>query len=145
MNWKEEAKSNLRRYYGQKSALDNLRERHMALREQFGALKSACSDKSPVQGGGSQMEDSLINNIVERDRLSLNYRATGRLVKLTERGLYALTDRQRRILELFYMARQEGYIDRLCEEMHLERSRVYILQDEALYQFTISMYGITDY
>lgn len=144
MNWREEAKLNLRQYRSQKEALENIKERHAALLSQFGALKGGCSDRDPVQGGCSRMEDSLINNIVERDRLSLNYRATRRLVHLTERGLSGLGERHRRVLELFYIDRRPGYLDRLMEELHVERSRVYQIHDDALYWFTIAMYGIPE-
>jgi hypothetical protein len=59
--------------------------------------------------------------------------------------LEGLDDRERLVLERFYIQRTRGHVERLMDELHFEKSRVYQCKDEALYKFTISMYGLIDY
>ncbi len=67
-----------------------------------------------------------------------------RLVKLTERGLSQLTDEERRVLERFFIYRGGRHVDDLMEELCYERTRIYELKDEALYKFTVAMYGMPE-
>ena len=145
MNWQKEAVSDLRSYKGRKQALDNMALRRAALEDRFQSVRCASADAAPVQGGSSRMEDSLINNIVERERLYWTMDATRRLVEMTERGLSGLTDQQRTVLDKFYIDRPANHVDWLSENLCYEKSRVYQLKDEALYTFTVSMYGLVDY
>ena len=91
------------------------------------------------------VEDSMINNIAERQRLDLNMAATKRLIELTERGLSALDDRQRIVLEKFFIDRPIRHVEWLMERFCVEQSQIYRMKDEALYSFTISMFGLIDY
>ncbi|MBR5558997.1 MAG: hypothetical protein IKU72_01975 [Oscillospiraceae bacterium] len=142
MDWKREAEQELKQYAGRCRALKNIKLRHQALKEEMTALRGASTDRIPVRGGCSRMEDALVNNIVERQRLELTYKFTHKLVDLTKRGLDSLQPQERELLHKFYVEDNNYTADRLCEEMHLERSRIYRLKDQALYNFTISMYGI---
>lgn len=145
MNWQKEAIFDLKNYQPRKQSLENIKERIRALQEKSRSIKSAFSDATPVQGGGNRMEDALINNIVERQRLALTYSATCRLVRLTERGLNGLAERDRLILNKFYIERAPGNVEQLMEDLHIEKSQVYRIKDNALYNLTIGMYGIIDY
>ena len=145
MNWQKEAVSELRRYRARRQSLDSMAERRAALEDAFRGIRSAAADATPVQGGANRMEDSLINNIVERERLYWTIEATRRLVELTERGLAGLDERQRTVLEKFYIDRPPDHVDWLSEHLCVEKSQVYRVKDEALYQFTVSMFGLIDY
>lgn len=145
MNWQKEAINDLRNYLPRKRAVESMRERKRALEEKFQSIKCVTMDADPVKGGGSRMEDNLLNNITERERLDLNIKATTRLLALTEKGLGYLDDRQRMILHSFYVERPNDHVGELMEKLHMERSRVYQLKDEALYRFTVGMFGIIDY
>lgn len=145
MNWQKEAESDLRNYIKRKESLDNIKERVRALQDEICSIKSASCDSVPIQGGGNRMEDSLINNIVKRKRLALAYRATSRLVLLTERGLESLTERERMVLEKFYIRRIPNHVGWLMDELVIEQSQVYRIKDDALYNFTVAMFGIIDY
>ena len=142
MDWKREAEYELKQYTGRCRALKNIKLRHQALKEEMTALKGASTDRIPVRGGASRMEDALVNNIVERQRLELTYKLTRKLVDLTKQGLEALSEQERDILTRFYVEEGKYTADRLCEELHLERTRIYRLKDQALYNFTINMYGM---
>jgi DNA-directed RNA polymerase specialized sigma subunit len=142
MDWKREAEQELKQYPGRCRALKNIKLRHQALKEEMVTLKGASTDRIPVRGGASRMEDALVNNIVERQRLELTYKLTHKLVDLTKQGLDSLSQQERDILTRFYIEEGKYTADNLCEELHLERSRIYRLKDQALYNFTINMYGI---
>lgn len=145
MNWQKEAIADLRCYRSRKMSIESMTERLKALEDKFGAIRCATTDSTPVMGGASRLEDNLINNIVERQRIGLNIDATRRLVELTEKGLEALSNNQRTVLDKFFVSRTDGYLEWLMENFHMEKSRIYELKDEALYSFTIGMYGVIDY
>lgn len=145
MNWKKAAEDDLRRYTAQKQSLQNIPERIQALQYSCTALKGSTCCSDPVQGGMSQMEDRLLDNIVSRERLKHTYKATQRLVQLVERGLVGLEEHERNVLDVFYMHRCKGHVEKLMEEFNYEKSQVYRIKDTALYKFTIAMYGLVDY
>lgn len=145
MDWKRAAMDDLRRYPFQKQSLENISTRVSALKQKFTTVKGTLSDATPVQGGASRIEDRMLDNIVERERLILTYRATKRLVDLVESGLAGLDDRERLVLERFFITRERAHVERLMEELHVEKTKVYSMKDQALYKFTICMYGLIDY
>ena len=145
MNWQKEAINDLRQYYARKQSLENMAERKLALEEKFKAIKCAMSDSTPVMGGASRIEDNMLNNIVERQKIDLNTEATSRLVKITERGLSGLNDQQRLVLEKFYMDSRMNHVEYLMDALGYENTRIYEIKDRALYAFTVSMFGIVDY
>lgn len=91
------------------------------------------------------MEEALVNNIVERDRLKLVYHATLKLVRLIERGLDGLTKEERICLDGFFIIRPKDYIDDLVKRLGYAPAQIYRLKDAALYKFTVRMYGIEEY
>ena len=145
MNWQKEAINDLRAYSSRVRAIENMSERIRLLESKYKTARSAMGNTGAVRGGGSKQEEMLINNIAERERLKLNLKATAELVKLTRKGLDNLDERQIQILNCFYIERFPGHVERLCEEYHVEQSRIYQLKDEALYKFTLGMYGIIDF
>jgi len=146
MDWKKCAIEDLHNYNARKESLENIIMRISALKDQSASVKcSMNSDKIPVQGGGSKIEDRILSNLVERERLKHTYHATKRLVELTERGLAGLDERGRLILERFFIAPAKGNVERLCGELGYEERNIYKLKDQALYDFTIREYGLMDY
>ena len=144
MNWAVIAIQRLRDYENRKQAIANIPAQIKTLEMQCEALRSANTDGTPVHGGTNKREDMLVNNITKREELKNNYRIAKREVELTEKGLAALSEEDRKILELFYINRPTDYIERLCEELCVERSRVYTLKDRALHNFTVVVYGIIE-
>lgn len=145
MDWKRAAIEDLRTYNKRKQSLENIREKIRSLDDQFKSIKMSSADITPIQGGGNKTEDNWINNITQRQRLQYTYAAAKRLVDLVEKGLSGLSDQQRTILTTFYIDRPQGHIDLLMERLHVEQAQIYRMKDDALYQFTVSMYGLIDY
>ena len=65
-------------------------------------------------------------------------------VSKVERGLSALSDEDRLILDRFYINPAKGNVDRLCGELHLEKSTVYDRKDKALRRYTLARYGCVE-
>lgn len=145
MNWKKEAENDLRSYERRLMSLENSREKMLALEDQMTATKSGMCDFTPVVGGGNKAQENMINCIAEIERLKFTIKSVERLVELTEKGLSMLTTEERKVLDLFYINRVKGHVERLTEELHLESSQIYRIKDAALYKFTTSIYGLIDF
>lgn len=145
MKWSDCAIQDLRKYNHLKASLESIPERMEALRCRFESIKGAATDKVPVKGGSSRYEDNLLDIIVEKERLQLLYKANKTLLDLIERGLSSLDKTERLVLDRFYIDRPKDHVEKLMEELNYEKSRVYEIKDQALYKFTIAMYGIVEY
>ena len=143
MNWRAEARKDLQSYPQRKASVQNIKEKIKILEEQMISLKGVAADE-PVMGGMSKQEERLLDNITERERLGFSLKITEELIKLTEQGLTTLDDRERQVLEGFYMQRTDNHVEKLCEKMHIEKTRLYEIKDNALKKFTIAMYGTVE-
>lgn len=145
MKWQDIATQDLKKYRYQKESLTNLLEKISILRLQYESVRCNVLDGEIVKGNGKRTEDFLLDNITQRKRLSLTYQASRRLVRLIERGLESLSDTDRLVLDAFYINKPENHIEFLIETLQYERAQIYRIKDEALYKFTIAMYGMEDY
>ena len=69
MNWKREAADKLKNYEAHKQALECLPKEIRRLESAYIGIRSATTDGTPISGGGSTREDSMLSNIVHRDEL----------------------------------------------------------------------------
>lgn len=146
MNWKQEAINDLRSVETKRQSLSSIKERISALECEFQSIKCVQTDSVSIKGGSTScVEDHMLNNIVERERLTHTYNATEKLVNLIERGFAELTDDEQAVLDKFFIHREHGHVETLIEELHLEKTSIYQIKDKAIYKFTISMYGISEY
>ena len=145
MTWKKISIERLKEYEARKEALELIPEQLETLEMSFTAIRAATTDGTPVAGGeGNKRENSLINNIVKREELTRSLDIARREVEVTEKGLAGLTDEQKRVLSLFYIHRTRNHVERLCEEMCYEKSKIYELKDEALRIFTMATCGVVE-
>lgn len=144
MDWKREAKAELRDLNVMREAVQNIPER-IAMIESRKTSLQASSDSTPVQGGGNHHEYRLLDLIVEGERLKYSLQAHRIRLQLIERGLSALNDEDRLIVTTFAEHRSAEAVDILTEQLFLERSRVYQRWDQALRRYTIAEYGLTDF
>ena len=145
LNWGVFAIQRLKDYNSRLNAFDSLKEQISALEDSFEAVRSSQTDKLPIQGGNiNNREDILIDNIATREELSINLELVNREIEITEKGLDVLSDTERQILNLFYMERPKGYIDRLCDELFISKTELYRQKDAALKKFTRACYGIVE-
>jgi hypothetical protein len=145
MNWCAFAIQRLKDYEARKEAAENLKEQIKNLENKFTSIRAATTDGTPVKGGNeNKREEMLINNIATREELQKNLDIVQTEIKITESGLSSLTAEENKILRLFYMQRQKGYVDRLCNELFVSKTELYRQKDEALKKFTMICYGIVE-
>lgn len=112
MNWKALATRRLRQYGAMKASLENLSQE----------LSLPCKPK---------MRHAL------EQRLS-NTRCW---VETVERGLSALNEEQRQVLELLYIDPRPNRLAALCAAQQREQSTIYRRRDTALERFTAALFG----
>lgn len=134
MDYKVLAKASLSEYCVTAAALENLQSRIAEIQTRLAVR--------PPQGEGA--EEERLSLIAEREHLRdiLDFRMEG--FSRIRRGLEALTREQRRVLEKFYINRTDSYIDDLMDELGYERRKIYYMHSEALRDFAIAMYGISE-
>ena len=132
MDWYIFSIKRLREYEMRKQSLDNIKEQISILESQFTGLKAATADGTPTGDNENRREDMLIHNISKREELKNNYKLVFRDISITENGLKALTEEERRILFVFFIERQKNYVERLCEELFISKTELYRRKDEAL-------------
>ena len=144
MDWKREAKTELRDLPVMREAVANIPERIKMIEAKKTSLQAA-SDSTPVQGGGNRNEDRLLDLIVEGERLKYSLQAHQIRLGLIERGLEALNEQEQLVVKTFAEHRSGEAVDILTATLYVERSRVYQLWDAALRRYTIAEYGLTDF
>ena len=144
MNWKFEAIEKLKEYTARKNAITSIPEEIKRLEEDAQRIRAASTDATPVQGGGSAREDMLLSNIVHREELQRRLSDALRWVEIVDGGLAVLTDEDRLVLDRFYIHPMRGNVDRLCDELAVEKAAVYKRKEKALHRFTVALYGATE-
>lgn len=144
MDWKREAADKLKCYEAKRTSLDRAQAELRRLEDDMTRIRSATTDGTPVSGGTSTREDAMVNNIAQREELKLAMKEATAWVKIVDGGLAVLDEEERHILDRFYIHRAKGNVERLCDELHLEKTRVYELKDKALRHFTLALYGVVE-
>ena len=143
MNWKQEAVDKLRRYNAMNLALENLPEQIRDLEDSVTQLRGIkprrITGTTPKRG-----DDFLLNNIVKRQELLLAYKNAKAWVGSVNRALSVLDEEGKRVLRDIYITPGCGNIGQLCETLGVEQSSVYRKRDEALYRFTVALYGTVE-
>lgn len=145
MSWQTIAIQRLRRYETQKLALSTIPEQLSVLDSEFEGLRSATLDGTPVTGTNSNTrEQMLVGNIAKREELKRNYKIAKDDSDITEKALAVLSEQEQRILYLFYVRRPPGHIQLLCNELFVEKTKLYMMKDEALVKFTRACSGVVE-
>lgn len=144
MNWKFEAIEKLKEYTARKNAITSIPEEIKRLEEDAQRIRAASTDATPVQGGGSTREDMLLTNIVHREELQRRLSDAKRWVDIVDGGLAVLSDEDRLVLDRFYIHPMRGNVDRLCDDLAIEKAAVYKRKEKALRRFTVALYGAVE-
>lgn len=144
MDWKREAVDKLRGYEARRRALESIPLEITRLESAAVSIRSAVTDATPVQGGGSGREDAILSNIANREELARALAQAESWVYLVDGALAVLGDEERLVLDRFYIHRAKGGVDRLCEELTVEKATAYRRRDSALRRFTLALYGTTE-
>lgn len=135
MDWKICAAEDLRRYNTMKIGILNARDKLRLLDVSKKRIASS------VQKGKS-LDARIVDSLVEAERLETSIKLSENLCALIERGLSALTDKERKILEDFYMRGTPKSALQLTYELGGSTRSIYRVRDNALEKFTLAMYGV---
>lgn len=143
MNWKKEAVNLLKEYPQRKESLLSLKQRHAMLQRELQELHEHAALPS-VKGELSAAQEQLLSCTTEQKQLQLNYQLAKLQLQWIERGLSALDEDERMVLEGFYQIGGPCIKSDLMDALCIERSALYLLKDRALRKFTMSMYGLLE-
>lgn len=138
MDWKAEAVEKLKSYQAKKLSLQITAEEidrlTLQIEEKYRTARRLKMTSKPE-------EAAPLDDIAHRAELLFERDNTRRWVDMMDKALSALSDDERLILDRFYINREADSIELLCEELCLERSRVYQLKDKAVRHFSLVLYG----
>ncbi len=143
MNWKKEAVNLLKEYPQRKDSLQSLKQRHAMLERELRELNEH-SGKPPVKGELTAAQEQLLSSTTEQKQLLLNYQLAKLQLQWIEKGLSALDEDERMVLEGFYLIGGPCVKSDLMDALCIERTALYQLKDRALRKFTMSMYGLLE-
>lgn len=143
MNWKSEAIERLNKYPAMSMALKNLPMEIDRLRLEAESIPSCSPDHVPSRRPAGPRDERLLNNMVRRKELTDAYENAKRWVDTTQNALEVLSDQEETILRRMYLESGKGVIGELCLEMGMEQSSIYRHRDQALYRFTMALYGVS--
>lgn len=143
MNWRKETVNDLKELKYLATYVDAYPDMLKELDARMTRVRSGKDEQTPVSGGGgTRVEDDWLSCIVKKERLAWQYGERRLKLERMHRALALLDDRERLVLEYFYVSRPKNHLDRLCDQLGYEKSQVYRLKDEALKNLTIALYGI---
>lgn len=124
----------LRNYNSLKTTVENLQDERIRT---DAAMKSTGGSLSPVpiHGGGCRQEEKMINGIAKKDMIEIQLKEKEATVRIIERTLSALTQREKRVLEVSYIYDSDNPVDRLCEELNVEEITVHRIKRRALQKY----------
>lgn len=125
----------------ERAALRNIPERIRTLELAFDGLRAANTEGTVVSGGENRRVETMLANIAERDELKRNLEITRREVEQVDSAMAKLSQDERLVLDRFYIHREHGHVDRLCEELGCEVANVYKIKNRALVQLARSLHG----
>lgn len=140
MDWKSEAEEKLRLYEVRRTSLEAIPCEIKRLEEEYTSIRRGRLG-GPARGGNRSPEDAMLTNIVRREELWSQLHNAQAWCALVEKGLAALSETDRLLLDRFYIHPEKDAASRLCEELDLqELSSVYRRRRRALQRFTRALY-----
>lgn len=140
MDWKTEAIFKLQNYNAKKMSLQVTAAEIDRLTMQIARKYKVARNQHA--GITTPADIAPLDDIVHREELQFVHDDTRRWIEVVDKALQALSDDERLILDRFYIERNEESVGQLCDELCLERSRVYQLKDKAIRHFTLVLYGV---
>ena len=142
MNWKNEAIERLTNYAAMVQAVENIPLELSRLEKASTGLRGCRTDKIRVSSSPSRQEDILLGNMIKQEALARSYENAKAWVDTTAKALSVLNSDEERILQQMYIYPQKGVVNQLCSELGMEQSSIYRKRDQALYRFTLALFGI---
>lgn len=138
---RKDAEQELRSYSDKKETIANLEKKLEDLAEMKISIRSARTDGNPVKGGGDGRTEWIVSIMEKEDNANLNLFVAKKQLEWIERGLSALSQTERLILDRFYISRHPGYLERLMDELGFEKTAIYQMKDDALFHYRVAAHG----
>lgn len=119
-------------YHQRKEQLETLPLRIATERSRLTSIRSASAESMMISGGGNVRQERDTSILVEIDRLTGELETARLEVNTIGTILGKLSKEERRIVDVMDLDRQRGGLDRLCEELCCEKSRIYDIYNTAL-------------
>ncbi len=130
----------MKRYKDQLRSLAAIPERIRALEEEFTAIRAASVDGEPVSGGGTnRREEALIDNIDMRTRLENSLSVAEQDVQRINESIERLSDREQFVFKAYYI--DDRSVEWIVDQLHLEKSMVYYIKEDAERRMATMEYG----
>ena len=144
MDWKREVIEKLRVYSFQKNALVSIPEEIERIEESMCGIRAVATDAVLGSGKRNTCEDRLLSKITQQRMLERRLAETRSWLTTMDRALNMLSREDRLILERFYIHPAKGNVDRLCEELAIEKPGLYKRKEKALRRLILAMYGTVE-
>lgn len=148
VDWKAKAWEELKAYETEppEELIRKKREHLQEIRERMTSIRSAVLTVPPMGSpSGASNENRLDALIDEEKRLRAEIRAEELQAQIIRSGLRKLTETERTVLEAFTSMRSEKAVSYLIDATGYERAQLYRIKEEALRNFTITLYGFLEF
>lgn len=135
-------KEKLKRYTYAKDFIKNAENQVEELETKKQSKLTSTYGTAPLFGGGSSQEDKIININAKIEMLNKNINNNKKIVRDVEYGLKGLSDEEIDITLTIYGQRQGwNKIDKLKEEYHYSKTRLYEIAKSGLEHISYRLYG----
>lgn len=141
MNWKNEAIDRLTRYSAMVQAVENIPKEITRLERSIQELRGCSPERISGAKNPGPRDDVMIGNIIKRQELCDSYENAKIWVDTTDQALSVLNNEEKTILTRMYVDPERGVVNQLCLAFGVEQSSIYRKRDQALYRFTMALYG----
>jgi len=142
MNLRAQVIERLCNYEIMSVAVKNLQDQILWLKLQQEGIHAVRTDRVAVQGQQGGREDRLMDAIEQRRKLEVALENTRRWMQITDRALQTLSKEEQMILRKFYIRRESGGVNQLCQQLQVEKSSIYRKRDKALEKLMLALYGV---
>lgn len=140
--WTKLAIDQLKEIELKRQSLKNVQERISNLKPELSSVRATAASLAPAAGGELNKQESWIIDCIALEReLQTSERQLRLDIQSFDKAWENLSEEEKLVLDSFYINRTKDYLDRLCERFCCEKSKVYQIKDEALYKFTMQLYG----
>ena len=130
-------------YHQRREQLETLPERIATERARLTSIRSASAESAMIHDGGNVRQERDTAILVEIDRLTGELETARLEVRTIDTILGKLSPEERRIVDVMDLNRQRAGMDRLCEELSCEKSRIYDVYNTALDRIAQLYWGKT--
>lgn len=144
VNWEAATINALKSYEAMQHCISQYSEQMQQANDRLYNLKSATTDKDPVQGGGSKPEENWINGIDRKLLLEHKMQDAHRFMAWFSPAWEKLTEAERVVLFERWIVHREDrgkWVDSVRARLFIEQSQCYERSAEALERLSMFLYG----